>query len=67
MVLAFRNRRVSPDVFGWGYPWTLPINVRLQELYDSHNTMTPAVFGGLAGIVAAPLASWDLGRRDEHL
>jgi hypothetical protein len=54
---------LSQEFFGWWYPWTLPISVRPQGLYDSHNTLAPAVFGGLAGLLLAPLASWDLGRR----
>jgi len=54
---------ISPVIFGWWYPWTLPINVRPQGLYDTHNPLAPALFGGLAGLVLAPLASWDLGRR----
>jgi hypothetical protein len=58
---------VSPGIFGWWYPWTLPINVRPQGLYDSHNTLAPALFGGLAGIVLAPLASLDLGRRQKNV
>ena len=58
---------VSPGIFGWWYPWTLPINVRPQGLYDSHNTLAPVLFGGLAGIVLAPLASVDLGRRQKNV
>jgi lantibiotic transport system permease protein len=66
MLIGVLLVNVSPDVFGWWYPWTLPINVRPQGLYDSHNTLAPALFGGLAGVALAPLASWDLGRREEH-
>jgi hypothetical protein len=53
----------NPNLFGWWYPWTLPINVRPEGFYDSHNTLAPALFGSLAGALLAPLASWDLGRR----
>jgi hypothetical protein len=58
---------VSPGVFGWWYPWTLPINIRPQGLYDSHNTLAPALFGAISGAIMAPLASWDLGRREENI
>src|SRR5262249_9753725 len=54
---------VSLDFFGWWYPWTLALNVRPEGLYDAHNTLAPALFGALAGVVLTPLASWDLGRR----
>ncbi|PWT86517.1 MAG: hypothetical protein C5B56_12320 [Proteobacteria bacterium] len=54
---------IGPDIFGWWYPWTLAINVRPEGLYDAHNTLAPALFGTLAGVLLAPLASWDLGRR----
>ncbi|HXB74193.1 MAG TPA: ABC transporter permease [Candidatus Acidoferrales bacterium] len=58
---------VGRDVFGWWYPWILPISVRPEGLYDSHNTLAPALFGGFAGLLLAPLASWDLGRRVEDV
>jgi ABC-2 type transport system permease protein len=56
---------VSPDIFGWWYPWTLPMSARPQGLHDSRNTLIPAVFGGIGGVVLARLAAWDLGRRQE--
>jgi lantibiotic transport system permease protein len=57
----------SPSAFGWWYPWTLAISVRPEGLYDSHNTLAPALVGGLGGMLLAPLASWDLGRRVEDV
>ena len=53
----------SPGAFGWWYPWTLAISTRPEGLYDAHNTVVPALFGGLAGLVLGPVAAWDLGRR----
>ena len=45
----------SPDIFGWWYPWTLPIGVRPEGLYDAHRTLAPALFGAAAGLaLAAP-------------
>ena len=67
MLIGILLVNVSPAIFGWWYPWTLPINVRPQGLYDSHNTLAPALFGGLAGLVLAPLASLQLGRRQENV
>jgi hypothetical protein len=63
MLIGVLLLNVSPGVFGWWYPWTLPINVRPQGLYDSHDTLAPVLFGAVAGVVLAPVASWDLGRR----
>jgi ABC-2 type transport system permease protein len=57
---------VNPDSFGWWYPWSLPLAARPDGLYAGRHTLAPAVFGGIAGLVLAPLASWDLGRRAEH-
>jgi ABC-type transport system involved in cytochrome c biogenesis ATPase subunit len=58
---------VNRDLFGWWYPWTLAISVRPEGLYDPHSTIAPALFGACAGMVLAPLASWDLGRRLENI
>ena len=58
---------LNPHLFNWWYPWTLPISVRPSGLYESHNTLAPALFGAIAGLVLAPLASWDLGRRVEDV
>jgi hypothetical protein len=58
---------LSQSLFGWWYPWTLPISVRPNGLYDSRNTLAPALFGAFAGLLLAPLASWDLGRRVEDV
>jgi hypothetical protein len=58
---------LSRDVFGWWYPWTLPISVRPNGLYESQSTVAPALFGAFAGLLLAPLASWDLGRRVEDI
>jgi lantibiotic transport system permease protein len=58
---------VGREYFGWWYPWTLPINVRPEGLYDAHNTLAPALFGAIAGVLLAPVASWDLGRRVEDV
>jgi lantibiotic transport system permease protein len=63
MLLGYMLVSSARDIFGWWYPWTLPINVRPEGLYDSHNTLLPALFGAFAGLLLAPLASWDLGRR----
>jgi len=63
MLIGVLLVNVSPGIFGWWYPWTLPMNVRPQGLYESQNTPAPALFGALAGVVLTPLASWDLGRR----
>jgi lantibiotic transport system permease protein len=57
----------SNEFFGWWYPWTLPVNVRPQGLYAAKWTLAPALFGGLAGLMLAPLACWDLGRRQENV
>lgn len=57
----------SREFFGWWYPWTLPINVRPQGLYDPRDVLAPTVFGALAGLLLAPLACWDLGRRQENV
>ncbi len=65
MIIGVLLVNVSPDIFGWWYPWTLPMNVRPQGLYDSHNTLAAALFGAFGGLALAPLASWDLGRRQE--
>jgi hypothetical protein len=67
MLVGFLLVGLSPDVFGWWYPWTLPISVRPDGLYDSGNTLAPALFGAIAGLLLAPLASWDLGRRVEDV
>jgi hypothetical protein len=67
MLIGVLLINVSPGVFGWWYPWTLPINARPQGLYEAHNTLAPALFGGLAGVVLAPFASWDLGRRQRDV
>ena len=61
MLVGLLLVNLNRDIFGWWYPWTLPINVRPEGLYDSHNTLAPALFGAVAGLVLAPLASWDLG------
>jgi hypothetical protein len=57
----------NPSAFGWWYPWTLAISTRPEGLYDAHNTLAPAWFGGLAGLLLAPVAAWDLGRRVEDV
>jgi hypothetical protein len=57
----------NPNAFGWWYPWTLPIGVRPEGLYDAHRTFPPALFGAAAGLALAPLASWDLGRRVQDI
>jgi hypothetical protein len=58
---------LNRDLFGWWYPWILPISVRPDGLYDAHNTLAPALVGALAGVALAPLASRDLGRRLENV
>jgi len=67
MLLGFMAVNASPEYFGWWYPWTLPINVRPQGLYEARNSLAPALFGAVAGLVLAPVASWDLGRRVEDV
>jgi ABC-2 type transport system permease protein len=54
---------VNREAFGWWYPWTLPLNVRPQGLYSAGDPLVPALFGAAAGLLVAPLACWDLGRR----
>jgi hypothetical protein len=58
---------LSQSLFGWWYPWTLPISVRPNGFYDSRISLAPALFGAFAGLLLAPLASWDLGRRVEDV
>jgi ABC-2 type transport system permease protein len=67
VLVGYLMMGASPGTFGWWYPWTLAINVRPYGLYDSHNTLAPALFGALAGLALAPLAAWDLGRRVEDV
>ena len=62
LLVGFMLINWNPGIFGWWYPWTLPINVRPEGLYDGHNTLAPALFGAIAGAVLAPMASWHLGR-----
>lgn len=62
MLMGFRR-----DAFGWWYPWILPINVRPEGLYDAHNTLAPALFGAVAGLILALVAARDLGRRIEDI
>jgi len=54
---------LSRDLFGFWYPWLLALNVRPQGLYDAHNPLIPALYGAIGGLLLAPLASLDLGRR----
>jgi ABC-2 type transport system permease protein len=63
LIVGFLLAGVNPDAFGWWYPWTLPINVRPQGIYEPRNPIVPALFGATAGLVLAPLACWDVGRR----
>jgi hypothetical protein len=63
ILMGFLLLQVSRGFFGWWYPWTLPISVRPEGLFDSHNPSAAALFGAVAGLLLAPLASWDLGRR----
>ena len=65
MLVGFPLANVSPGMFGWWYPWMLPLNAHPVGLYDSHYTLAPAVFGCVAGALLAPLASWNLSRRQE--
>lgn len=65
MLVGFPLVNMNRDIFAWWYPWTLPFSVRPGGFYDSHVALAPALFGAIAGIVLAPLASWDLGRRQE--
>lgn len=67
MLVGFMLVSLNRDAFGWWYPWTLPINVRPDGLYASRNSLAPALFGAVAGVLLAPLASWDLGRRADHV
>lgn len=67
MLVGFMLVSVNRDAFAWWFPWTLPINVRPDGLYTAQNTLAPALFGALGGLVLAPLASWDLGRRADHV
>ena len=67
MVVGVFAVMLSRDLFGWWYPWTLPINVRPEGLYPAQNTWLPALVGGFAGLLLAPIASWDLGRRLEDI
>ena len=53
----------NPRAFGWWYPWTLAISVRPEGLYEAHYPLLPALVGGLGGLLLAPVAAWDLGRR----
>jgi hypothetical protein len=64
MLVGLLLVNLNRDIFGWWYPWTLPLAVRPESLNDSHSTLAPALFGAFAGFVLAPLASWDLGRRE---
>ncbi len=54
-------------VYGWWYPWTLPLRVRPEGLFDPHNTWVPAIFGAVGGLALAPLAFWDLGRQQDEV
>jgi hypothetical protein len=67
ILVGFMLISASQELFGWWFPWTLPINVRPDGLYAARNTLAPAMFGAIAGLVLAPLASWDLGRRVEDV
>jgi hypothetical protein len=67
MLVGLLLVNLNRDIFGWWYPWTLPLAVRSEGLSDSHNTLAPALFGAFAGLVLALLASWDLGRRQENV
>jgi hypothetical protein len=67
ILVGFMLINASRELFGWWYPWTLPINVRPDGLYTAHDTLAPALFGAIAGLALAPLASWDLGRRVEDV
>jgi hypothetical protein len=55
----------SHDMVAWWYPWTLSINARPDGLWQARNAAAPALFGALAGLALAPVACWDLGRRQE--
>jgi lantibiotic transport system permease protein len=63
LLIGFLLIGANPDAFGWWYPWTLPINVRPQGLYDVVNPLAPALFGAGVGLALALPACWDLGRR----
>ena len=67
LLTGFLLVNVSRDLFSWWYPWTLPISVRPDGLYKSQSTLAPALFGAFTGLILAPLASWDLGRRVEDV
>jgi ABC-2 type transport system permease protein len=67
MLLGFMAMNVSPEYFGWWYPWTLPINARPDGLYTARNTIAPVLAGAAGGLALAPLASWDLARRANEI
>jgi lantibiotic transport system permease protein len=67
MLVGFLLVNVNRDLFGCWYPWTLPLNVRPEGSYSPQNTLASALFGALAGFALAPLASWDLGSRNEDV
>jgi len=37
--------------------------LRPEGLYEAAYPVLPALVGGLGGLLLAPLAAWDLGRR----
>jgi hypothetical protein len=67
LLIGFLLVGVNRDAFGWWYPWTLPINVRPQGLYNTVSPTLPAFFGALAGLLLAPLACWDLARQTSDI
>ena len=63
LLAGFLLVAVNREAFGWWYPCTLPINVRLQGLYDTTNLGIPALFDAAAGLALAQLVCRDLARR----
>ena len=63
ILFGFLLLNVSREAFGWWYPWTLPLNVRPNGLYSPGASFAPWLFGSVAALALAPVASWDLGRR----
>ena len=53
----------NAQAFGWWYPWTLAIGAHPEGLYEARHTLASVLVGGGGGLLLAPLASWDLGRR----
>ena len=58
---------MNRDAFSWWYPWTLPVSTLPAGSRDPavRDTLTPALFGAGAGVVASVFACWDLGRRSK--